>query len=400
MNVILIIVLVAVLVGLATHLVEWFGCLVAYIRKDPYRNVDFSPPISILKPVRGLNTGDEENFRSFFTLDYPEYEILFLIHRDAGDDPAVPAIEKLMGEYPDVRASIVRTSETVAVHEKVNNYIEGIERARYDTICITDADCYVDRDYLKRDVRPLSDPQVGMVTALQTMNRFESIPTAFEGVMQNFDGSMFWLASHAFRGLDFVYGHSLFLRKSDFERLNVVDEVKDHMIDDQAWGIAYVHKGGMRIWLSRRPAHTRYPSSTWKKVGSHIVRWARFQRNYAPVIYVFSVVHYLTLWGALAIGLSFAAPAGASVFGIPLGLAALYGGIAALGVRWISVIAGNLLFADDPKDLRYIWTLLLRDPFTAYAAVKSYFVNTFEHAGRVYRLEGNRMRRVDQQQSS
>jgi len=52
-----------------------------------------SEPISILKPLAGLDLGLESNLRTFFEQDYPAFEILFAV-RDAGD-PAVQVVERL-----------------------------------------------------------------------------------------------------------------------------------------------------------------------------------------------------------------------------------------------------------------------------------------------------------------
>lgn len=384
--------------SLFTHLGSWVEVIMVFSRRWKYRRVDgFTPPVSILKPVRGLNPGDEDNFRTFFRLDYPKYEIIFLIHEDAGDDPAIPCIERLFGEYPGVAARIHRVTERRAMHEKVNNYAEGIVEAAYDTICITDADCYVDREYLRRDVKPLSDPDVGMVTSLQTMNDFRCAPTAFEGIAQNFDGLAYWVFRYNIGSLNFIYGHSVLFRKEDFHRVKAFDEVKDHMIDDRGLGVAFADKANMRIELSRTIAHTRYTVSTWKRVGAHFIRWARFRRMYAGDHFFWSLaLHYGIFWGAVTLVISLlAVGTDLVVFGVPLRTLGIVIGTAGIGVRFMSVLLGNLIFADKRRDLRYIWTVFLLDPFAVYATMRAYFISSFEHAGFVYKLQGDRMKRLE-----
>jgi len=394
MSVVLIVLIVLSAAGLGMHIVVLVTAVPFLLKRDPYRDVQgFSPPVSILKPVRGLAVGDEENFRSFFHIEYPRYEILFLVHRDAGDDPAIPCIERLIAEHPKVDARIIRATERTAVHEKVNNYIEGIREAAYGVICITDADSYVDRAYLSRDVRPLSDPRVGLVTSFQTMNGFLCAATAFEGLPQNFDGLAYFMGLDTLGLVNTVYGHSLLFRKSDFARVNAIDEIKDHILDDIAIGTAFCSKAGLKVAFSRTIIPTRYTYSSWKKVTGHVVRWKRFQRAKSPFIWALGF-YYDLLWGIATIALSLIVPPQASLAGVPLRSLGLWAGGVCAAVRVLCVLAFNLAYGDCMRDLRYLWTLALYDPFAVFACIVSYFVNVFEHAGRTYRVVGDRMKQV------
>ncbi|HEX9881905.1 MAG TPA: ceramide glucosyltransferase, partial [Hyphomicrobium sp.] len=58
------------------------------------RAIHDAGPVSLLRPVRGLDPYDEATLRSGFELDYPTYELI-LCCADA-DDPVVPVIRRLM----------------------------------------------------------------------------------------------------------------------------------------------------------------------------------------------------------------------------------------------------------------------------------------------------------------
>jgi len=381
-------------VGTIGHLFSCAAGAAFLFRGRRHRGVaGFVPPVTVLKPVRGLGEGDEENFRSFFRLDYPEYEILFLVHEDAGEDPSIPCIRRLIAENPGVKARILRTSVRTAVHEKVNNYLEGIEKAAHGVICITDADAYVDRDYLRRGVKPLSDPSVGLVTSLQTMNGFRCAATAFEGIPQNYDGLIYFLAAYAVGRMNSIYGHSVIFRKDDFRRVGAEEEIRDHILDDIALGIAFVIKGGLRVEIAPPVVHTRYPRASWRKVMAHILRWRRFQRAKTATT-IALVFYFVTFWGIAAAALSAAVPQKAEVLGLPVRALGLGLGLAAVAVRTSCVLVSNLVAGDKKSDLRYLWTLFLYDPYAIYTTVASFFINSFEHAGRRFRVVGNRMRRV------
>src|SRR5579864_8235473 len=66
-------------------------------------------PVSILKPLAGLDLDLESNLRTFFEQDYPSFEILFAV-REPGD-PAVAVVEKLRHEYPNVPSQLLITGE-------------------------------------------------------------------------------------------------------------------------------------------------------------------------------------------------------------------------------------------------------------------------------------------------
>jgi ceramide glucosyltransferase len=137
---------------------KFFGSSPADARKKQ----GFAPPVSVLKPIRGLDPGAHENFASFCQQDYPDYEILFCI----GDtsDPAFPLLEQIVREFPQRQIRILIGNDRGAANDKVAKLSRLVNEASHEYLVISDSDVRVQPDYLREIVAPLASPDIGAVT--------------------------------------------------------------------------------------------------------------------------------------------------------------------------------------------------------------------------------------------
>jgi ceramide glucosyltransferase len=116
----------------------------------------FNPPVSLLKPVRGVDFGSYENFASFCVQNYPEYEILFCVNEMS--DTAVPVIEKVMKDFPERRIRILSNAPQIGSNRKINNLALLQREAKYEILLQTDGDVRVAPNYIRELVAPFADP--------------------------------------------------------------------------------------------------------------------------------------------------------------------------------------------------------------------------------------------------
>src|SRR5436305_7126462 len=158
---------VLALVGTASGLAYYLLCLWgarSFLRAARVPLPVFTPPVSILKPLRGTDPEIYASFRSHCVQDYPEYEIVFGVG-DASD-PAAPLVEQLQREFPARAIKLVVCPQVLGTNMKVSNLIQMLGVARYDTLLVNDSDIRVPTDYLRRVVAPLESPDVGVVTCM------------------------------------------------------------------------------------------------------------------------------------------------------------------------------------------------------------------------------------------
>jgi ceramide glucosyltransferase len=264
-------------------------------------NPSFTPPVSILKPVKGLDFQAYDNFVSFCQQDYPHFELLFGVSDSA--DPAIPVVERLQQSFPrhNIRLSVVQADGS----NRKASILHGLaDQARHEVLVVSDSDMRVTPDYLRRVVAPLADEHIGLVTCPYLGEAPFNLTARLEAL---YWGSTFLpsvIVARRFLDMRFALGATMALRRSDLTRMGGFAAVADYLADDYQIG-ARVADLGLRVHLSDYVVASILGATTFRGQWDREVRWARCSRvsrplEYPGILLTFSTPLAVTL--ALATG--------------------------------------------------------------------------------------------------
>lgn len=328
-----------VCVAAAYQLVAIIACLRhLFLPATPLRNPQ---PVSILKPVRGLDPDFYEAIRSHATQDYgAPFELLF----GAADanDPCLGEIERLKREFPHLDIRVIH-STTRANNAKVGVLVDLACVARYPLLLVNDSDIIVPAGYLRKVTAPLDQPEIGIVTTLYRATA-KSLPGRWEalGIAIDFAASVLVAPLVGIR--EFGLGATLVFRRSDLDAIGGFATIADYLADDYQLARHITQKLGKRAHMSEVVVETSVGDDTWAGVWQHQVRWARTIRVSRGDGYLGLPITHAGLWILLAIC--------AEAWSIATALTI---------IRWTSALLAGVFVLASPPARRAFWLAPLWD---------------------------------------
>ncbi len=198
-------------------------------RRENPPNTDFFPPISCLKPIRGLDDDAYENYASFCRQDYPDYEILFCVD---GDDPALPVLEKLIADFPERKIRLLYGSGRDAINDKVGRLVRLVSEAQNELLVITDGDIRVGPDYLRAVAHPFRDPKVGGATTLYVSTEETTLVQELQSVGMISDFFAGILVAWQLDGIKFMFGQSIVTKREHIAGFGGYEAIENRPADD------------------------------------------------------------------------------------------------------------------------------------------------------------------------
>jgi ceramide glucosyltransferase len=253
----------------------------------PPSSTGFCPPISILKPLKGLDDDLFDNLASFCNQDYPDYEIIFSL--EEANDPALELAQKIKQMYPHKKISIVIKEVDYALNPKVNNLISAYRMAQFPYILISDSDVRVDKDYLREIIKHMEDPRVGLVSNLIRGIGSRTISSLFENLHLNsfVIGNVALLTT--FFKMPVVVGKSMLMRKKAFEEIGGFEIVKNVLAEDYVIG-QKMHKKGAGVITSGHVVNAVNHYRTMKQFVKRHARWGKLRWKLGVIGYVAEIV--------------------------------------------------------------------------------------------------------------
>jgi ceramide glucosyltransferase len=268
----------ALLIHLASVIVAIVRCRPPKGALPPARGV---PPVTIVRPVCGVDNFVEETLASSFRLDYPHYEIIFCVAQ--ARDPAVPIVRALMAAHPRIRTRLLVGDERVSANPKLNNCVKGWDAAAHDWIVIADSNVLMPRDYLQR-LLAAWQPNCGLVCAPPIGSRPDNFWAEFECAFLNTYQARWQYCADTF-GSGFAQGKTMLWRRADLEAAGGIRALGAELAEDAA-STKVVRALGLDVHLVDAPFAQPLGRRGFREVWRRQTRWARLRRASFPHLFI------------------------------------------------------------------------------------------------------------------
>ena len=345
-------------------------------------------PVSILKPLKGVDPEIWESFCSHCEQDYPQFRIQMIFGVSDPFDPAIEVVRKLQAKYPKLPIELIVCDRVLGANIKVSNLVQMLPAARHELLLVNDSDIRVPSDYLRKVVTPLADSSVGLVTCLYRAVAGPTLGSRLEalGISTDFVPGVL-SARFLEKGLHFGLGSTLAFRRGDLKAIGGFEALLDYLADDYELG-RRIAATGKRVELSTATVTTFLPAYTLQQFLRHQLRWSRTIRDarrwgYAGLLFTFGLP-----WALLTLLAARGAAWAWLLFALTVAMRLAVG----LGAA-VSVLDDRQI--DDRQIFRNVLLLPLRDLIAPIVWAASFMGNRIHWRGEVFNLKDGRLIRSE-----
>lgn len=333
---------------------------------------DILPPVSILKPIHGMEPALEANLESFFAQDYPHFEVI--IGARSEDDPGLQIAERVRQRHPEIKSRVVLSGFPSWPNAKVFSLEKMLAVTSHSYLVLSDSDTHVGPDLLRNIFPALLDPANGLVTCPYRGVPAGDFNSTLEALGMSVEMTSGVIVADMLEGMRFALGPVIATRKDSLQAIGGLSKVANYYSDDFELG-REVWAAGKKVILSHYVIeHVLSPRSFWRTLGDQL-RWMKSTRYSRPAGHVGSGLTFAMPFGVL--GLIAAAALGDIRFGVWL-----------LILAWLNrtiqcVIVGGIV-TQDRRARALCWLYPLRDLLGFFIWVASFTSRSFFWRGEMY----------------
>ena len=260
----------------------------------------FTPPLTLLKPLHGADPGLESYLETFFTQDYPAYEILFCAR--TANDVGLETARRVAARHPEIPVQFLWTDgKPDSINAKVASMELMEAHAAHEILVISDSDVRVAADYLRSVALPFADPNVGGMCCLYRGVAVEGgLWARLEAVGMSVEMSAGVLAARLMEGMQFTLGPTMAFRRETIRRMGGFKVTADYCSDDFILGNE-TYKLGQTVVLSHHSIDHMVLHSGLMGSLKHQVRWMKSTRCSRPKGHFGTALTFSMPFGLLAL---------------------------------------------------------------------------------------------------
>ena len=231
------------------------------------------PPVSLVRPLCGIDNYAAETLRSTFELDYACYEILFCVA--SAKDPVLPLVKSLISAHPNAAVRLLIGDDRVSTNPKLNNVVKGWRAASHQWIVIADSNVLMPPDYIRQLFANWRD-DTGLVASPPIGSHPRGFWAEIECAFLNTYQARWQYIVDSF-GKGFAQGKTMLWRRADLERAGGIEALGKEVAEDAA-ATKIVRDAGLKVRLIHRPLAQPLGRRSAREVWNRQLRWARLRR--------------------------------------------------------------------------------------------------------------------------
>jgi ceramide glucosyltransferase len=346
------------------------------------RPINAYPSVSIIRPVRGLDVGAEENLKALLDLSYPQ-PIETIVVFDESSDPAYPIMQRLVAERPAASVQLLIAGPPPPGRTgKLNAMMVGLAASHGELIAFNDSDTRPQKRLLLALADALlADPDAAdaFAPALVAEPPCTAGDAAYATLINAWYGPAALRFAHQHGGLPFIMGQFMIWRRNALNAIGGLRCAEGQLVDDMALGHRAASAGYHNV-LIHAPLHI-YTGGMRAGAFWHLLRrWMAFSRNGMPwrftwalslravVTWLSFVVLFVAIWRESRVTIGFS--------------------LGALAASTASCLIVQRLFGGAAIPFRYWWVPLALVIVMPFALLSSVVQRRIDWRGRSYRLQG------------